>query len=295
MIWRLWPVLLMTVCSPALPDRETPAAICEDWSPARLGTLEPEELDEASGLAASRLHDGVFFTHNDSGGTPEVFAILTTGELVGRWTVSGVVNRDWEAVATGPCPKSDGACLYIGDTGDNLVVQETVQIVVVREPEELASTKPLDPVAVLDVRYDEGPRDVEAFIVDRAGDVYFIEKFGMGIEHGVWRVPSEAFDESEVTAERVATLVLSSQGDTFVTDADLHPTEPWLLVRTYFGVQLFTGTSTLDMFERESFFIEGGGYGFESQGEAIAWSADGTTFLTTSEGKHAPVSEWSCE
>lgn len=296
--WGLLVALAWTfACTSAPPGDATnePEKPCDAWQlPTGVGVLEPAELDEASGLAASRVHPGVYFTHNDSGGTPELFAIDRTGALVGRWEIEGVENRDWEAIASGPCPRSEGACLYIGDTGDNLVAQEHVKLIVVREPAALGESR-LEPLSVVEVRYEEGPRDVEALVVDREGDVYLIEKFGTGLEHGVWRVPSAAFSETGVTVGRLTTLTLSRGGDTFITDADLHPTNAWLLVRTYFGVHLFAGTTTLEALEAESLFIEGGEYGFEAQGEAIAWSADGSVFLTTSEGAHAPLSEWRCE
>lgn len=292
--------LLLAIASCATPEQPESDEVgadgaCVEWAlPKTTGTLEPAELDEASGLAASRLHDDVYFTHNDSGGEPEVFAVRSDGSLVARWLVAGQVNRDWEAIAAGPCPAGGGACLYIGDTGDNLVAQESVKLVVVREPEDLASTQPLQPLAVLDLRYDEGARDVEALFVDAEGDVYLVDKYGSDGKRGVFRVPASAFGASSFTASRFATLAIPGASDGLVTDADLHPTRVAILVRTYWSVLLFEGDTIKEALESEALFIEGGEFGFEPQGEAIAWSKDGLKFFTTSEERHANVSEWAC-
>src|SRR5690606_1795107 len=64
------------------PDRSAPGRVlCS--RPERLSVLPPE-LEEASGLAASRRHAGVLWMHNDSGGEPEVFAVDSTGAVLGR-------------------------------------------------------------------------------------------------------------------------------------------------------------------------------------------------------------------
>lgn len=292
-------LLLLAFASCAAPETPLPQEVvdegCAEWAlPQPRGTLEPEELDEASGLAASRVHDDVYFTHNDSGGKPEIFGLHSDGSLAGRWRVADEVNRDWEAIAAGPCPGQDGDCLYVGDTGDNLVKQESVKIIVVREPLDLSSTDELQPIAVLDLSYDEGARDVEALFVDASGDLYLIDKYGETDKRGVFYVPSSAFDDASFTASRVATLTLPGASDGLVTDADLHPTRPLLLVRTYWSVLAYEGESIGEMLESEALYIEGGEFGFEPQGEAIAWSKDGTRFFTTSETQYATVSEWAC-
>lgn len=286
---------VLVACAP-LPDAPDAGVFeCQEWGPpSPVGTLAPEELTEVSGLAASRVHPGVYFTHNDSGGAAELFALHEDGTLAGRWLVDGQQSRDWEAIAAGACPEG-GDCLFIGEVGDNEAKHESVKLIVVREPEVLTSTTPLSPVAVLEVRYDEGPRDCEAIFVDDAGAVYLLEKFGEGLPHGVWRIGSDAFDGAAVEAKRFATLTLDRSGDTLVTDADLHPTRNLLVVRTYFSVQLFEGDTLAQALASEALYLPGAEFGFEDQGEAIAWSADGTKFLTTSEGQGATVSQWACE
>jgi hypothetical protein len=96
-------------------------------------------IDESSGMVRPRRHPGVFWTHNDSGGTPELFAVDRAGRLLGRVRLPGVRNRDWEDLAYGPCgdPGTDldrplperHRCLWIGEFGDNRQVYDTAYLI----------------------------------------------------------------------------------------------------------------------------------------------------------------------
>lgn len=290
-------LVALAACTATVDDvPDAPGPVCSKWAlPVAVGTLQPEELVEASGLAASRVHQGVLYTHNDSASDPVIFALHEDGSLAGRFAMPGVENRDWEAIAAGPCPSGAGAdhCLYLGDVGDNLARYPSVRLIVLPEPDDLSATA-LEPLTVLSVTYDEGPRDCEALFVDAAGDVYLLEKYGAGQLRGVWRVKADAFAGTDAVAERVATLALSPQHTDLITDADLHPTQHALVVRTYLSAQLFEGDDVLSMLEADPQLLPGGSAG-EPQGEAIAWATDGASFFTTSENAGATVSKWACE
>ena len=45
--------------------------------PQAMGTLDNKDINEASGLAYSRLHPSIIYTHNDSGGESAVYMIDT--------------------------------------------------------------------------------------------------------------------------------------------------------------------------------------------------------------------------
>ena len=87
-------------------------------------------LREASGLAASRRHAAVLYSHNDSGDGPHLYALnATDGSLLAVYRVTregdgpaanrtAVDARDWEDMAVGPCPVrrgvgEGGSCLYV--------------------------------------------------------------------------------------------------------------------------------------------------------------------------------------
>ena len=131
-------------------------------------------LDESSGVAASRRQPGVLWTLNDSGNEASIFATDTLGRDHGAFEVIGAENRDWEAVALGPCGARD--CLYIADTGDNWQNLRTGRFYRVPEP-GIPARKPQTRAAeVLEFRYPSGPRDVEAAFVGGDGSLYLITK-----------------------------------------------------------------------------------------------------------------------
>ena len=73
--------------------------------PATIATLKDRSVSESSGLAASRLTRGAYWTHNDSGDGPFLYAFDTRGDSLGVFRVAGAQARDWEDMAAGPGPK----------------------------------------------------------------------------------------------------------------------------------------------------------------------------------------------
>lgn len=73
------------------------------------------QINEASGLAASRLHPGVLYTHNDSGDRARIFALDSEdGRMLAQYQVLPADHHDWEDMAVGVCPSEAGSCIYIG-------------------------------------------------------------------------------------------------------------------------------------------------------------------------------------
>jgi len=81
----------------------------------RVGRL-PAAIRESSGLVY-RPDRRTFWTHNDSGGKPTLYEITAEGQLTDSLPLSGLVNRDWEALTVHRAP--EGPVLYIGDIGNN--------------------------------------------------------------------------------------------------------------------------------------------------------------------------------
>ena len=71
----------------------------------------PNEVSETSGLF---FHNGLLWTHNDSGGKPILFGMDTTSfAVVQRITLNHAKNKDWEDVCT------DGKTVFVGNIGNN--------------------------------------------------------------------------------------------------------------------------------------------------------------------------------
>lgn len=82
-----------------------------NYAPQRLATL-PATVRESSGLL---LWNGLLWTHNDSGGSPDLYALDPDGATVVQRVVRvrNASNVDWEDIT------HDGEYGYIGDFGNN--------------------------------------------------------------------------------------------------------------------------------------------------------------------------------
>jgi hypothetical protein len=254
-------------------------------APVEAGALENPFVREASGLAASRRHPGVLWTHQDSGHAPVLHALGRDGAHLGNYRLPGVEAVDWEDVALGP---GDGErdALYVGDIGDNGGRRASIVVHRVPEPDVTPGQAPVD-VDVpahesFELRYPDGPRDAEALVVDpRRGDLYVVTK--LPPEVYVARAPLR----SGRRLRRLGPLRLPAGVVPVVTAADAAPAGDAVLVRTYFDVVRFApraGRPFWTAFRTEGRPLQAPR---EHQGEAIAATADG--FFTLAEGFRPPL------
>src|SRR5215510_12090696 len=103
-------------------------------APVHLVNLENQSIKESSGIAASRRNAGIFWTHNDSGDGPFVYAFDRQGKHRGVWQVTGANAIDWEDMAIGPGPRRGRSYLYLGDIGDNSKKRDQITVYRVAEP-----------------------------------------------------------------------------------------------------------------------------------------------------------------
>src|SRR5215813_6353086 len=103
--------------------------------PVHLANLENQSIKESSGIAASRRNTGVFWTHNDSGDGPFIFAFDRQGKHRGVWRVIGAKAVDWEDMAIGPGSRRGRSYLYLGDIGDNSKKRDQITVYRVAEPQ----------------------------------------------------------------------------------------------------------------------------------------------------------------
>ncbi len=149
-------------------------------------TLQDPEIDELSGLAASRLHPGVLYGVNDSGGAAVVYAIDSTGATVGRLNLSGVKAQDWEAIAPGWDARGNPV-LWIGDIGGNTRDRDQVQVYQISEPSELGDVDV--PWQSFTLTYPDGPNDAEALLVDPDDHSLSLVSKGKGVQGFIYHPP----------------------------------------------------------------------------------------------------------
>ena len=248
----------------------------------RTGTFEDPRVGESSGVAASRTHAGIFWTVNDSGNDPILFATDTLGADLGAFEVTGAANQDWEDAAVGPCGGS--SCVYIADTGDNAEARPEVAIHRVPEPVPGTLARGVTPAGeTLRVRYPDGPHDVEAMYVDATGDVHLISKGRTGgVLH--FRVRGTAWGATEpVVAEAMGSLPLDpglSLSDR-ITGAALSPDGGTAVVRSYRRLHFFAVRDDGRLEPLGTPPVACSVAGLEPQGEAVTWVGPGRLVLTS--------------
>jgi len=220
---------------PSPPGSTPPAQPAEPIAAAEPRTLTDERIDELSGLAASRLHPGVLFAINDSGGGPVVYAVGPAGDTVAALTLAGLQARDWEALAPGVDP--DGTpVLWIGDIGDNRADQPSVRLVKIDEPASLVDQDVS--YEVYPVRYPDGSHDAEALLVDPRDQTISIATKGAGAPGGLYTL------DGAPTAAEINVLRRSQAVPSSVTDGAWElsaAAEPRLVLTDYLRLHRLEG------------------------------------------------------
>lgn len=226
--------------------------------------FDGERLAEISGLAASMIHEGIVWAHNDSGGGARLYALdIETCEIAAILRVRGIAARDPEALAAGT--GSDGApALWWGDIGDNTGERRFVEIHEIPEPRDLRSATVS--ATTYRVRLDD-PEDAEALMAD--GDRLWM--IGKGLLSGtVWELPRLVPGTRTVRARSIGT----EEG--LVTDAAMRPGGGYA-VRDYSEVRIYAGLPPGELVARQPLPEQ-------IQGEAMTWMPDGTGLIVASEG-----------
>ncbi|MEU9700050.1 WD40 repeat domain-containing protein [Streptomyces sp. NPDC047981] len=234
-------------------------------------TIKDPRIKESSGIAASRAHPGVYWTHNDQD-APLIYGVDSrTGETVATLTMKGVgTPRDMEAISIGP----DGD-IYVGDIGDNKDgTWDHVWIYRFPEPEQLKNQTVTAKQYV--VKYADGPRNAEALMVHpKTGRVYIASKNEN--TGGLYAGPERLSASGTNVFRRVDDVP-------WVTDGAFSPEGDRLLLRGYFSAKEYAwkdgrlgddGTSV--------------GAPFQGQAESATYTTDGSALMFGSEGENSGV------
>ncbi|MCX5381732.1 WD40 repeat domain-containing protein [Streptomyces sp. NBC_00083] len=238
-------------------------------------TIKDPRIKESSGLAASRAHPGIYWTHNDSGDGPYVYAVdAKTGQTVARITMAGVGRpRDVEAISIGP----DGD-LYVGDIGDNLDGSWN-HVWIYRFPEPAELRDQTVKATQYDVRYADGPRNAEALMVHpRTGRVYIASKRESG--GGLYEGPATLSSSGTNVFHRVGEVP-------WVTDGAFSPDGTKLALRGYFALAEYAwkggaGDPLGDWHAVPGTPVQG-------QSESVTYTPDGSALMVGSEGAESGV------
>lgn len=238
------------------------------------GVNTNEDLEEASGLVASRRYPGMLWTHNDSGHPAQLFMLDSLGVTRRTFRLIGAKNRDWEDITLGPGRDSINY-IYVADIGDNSANHKVKFIYCVEEP----SPDQEDGLTVVDtllIRLADKKRDTETLMVDPISlNLYLVSKREDNVKLYEVKFP---FDSDTLTAEPVLTLPIRG-----VVAGDIAPDGREILLKTYENIYYWkrlAEQSVADAMQAPAIELA---YNPEPQGESIAWAVDGTGFYTLGE------------
>lgn len=235
-------------------------------------------LVECSGLVMSSLKPDVLWAHNDSGNGPQLYALSTTGEHLGTWTI---VGEDGQPIQVTDCEDiaAKNGQLFLGDIGGGPDGwRSDVRVVELEEPSDLSTPGPIEARDVHLFRYANNDRvDAESLVVLDGGGLGVVAKSVKRPGQGVGRVYLRASHDPVLSPAFTLPTWESAW-----TAADISEDCNWLAVRSYRRAyiwelpQLLSGPTVVDLVT-------------EPQGESIALSWDGARFWTLGEGLRQPL------
>lgn len=251
---------------------------CLTWDEAGQLLEAPEvPAPESSGVAASTLEPGLYYTHNDAGNDSALYLFEADGTYRYAQVVANATNTDWEDLAAAPCPDAAGGadepCLYIADIGDNTESRDAITLWVVPENTEMV----LDATACT-LTYEDGPRDAEALLVSPDRTVRIVSKEGDG-DAKVYKVDALTCGETPDTLTREAELTLDGPATGGFISADT------AIIRTHTTAFVWEDCGPIDA---ATWIASPDTYDLanDPKGEAVTLTPEGD-MLTTSEGTAA--------
>jgi len=263
-----------------------------------LGEVENNSIDEASGLAASKINPGILWTHNDSGDENRIFAVALNGGNVGVFYIDGAENRDWEDMEIGSGPVEGKEYIYIADIGDNEAKYEEKYIYRIEEPKipenHSGIIDTLINVSKITFTYPDGNRDSETLLFDPlTKDIFLLSKRDSDIRLYSLRYPQSISEV--ITAELVDVLNFPDDPEinkpyNYITSGDISNDGSEIIIKTYSNIYYWlrdpeeSVTATLS--SKQPAYLPFARSVDETQGEAVCWnSSENKGYFTLAEEK----------
>jgi hypothetical protein len=193
---------------------------CPTWTATSANTAADNRIQEASGIAASRVNRALWWVHNDGPNapgqvvSPTLYGLNASGATVSTIDLSGATDIDWEdmdEVTIGGV-----STIWVADVGDNPKARPSVQLYRFVEPVVPAGQGVAVTPDVINLTYPGGAKhNVETSFVDPTnGDYYLVTK---EIPPLVFRIPA---------ASLVAGATVALTAPIATLDALDHSTDP---------------------------------------------------------------------
>jgi hypothetical protein len=227
----------------------------------------PVCISESSGLVKA-WQDGYYWTHNDSGGNPELYMIDSRGYVFDTIFIENGQNFDWEDVS-----KDTKGNIYVGDFGNNLNQRKDLAIY----------KRKYEGIEKINFRYEDQTFDLaekkifdcEAFFW--ANDSLYL--FTKSYESGLKQTSLYVLPDTEGThvAKKIDNLTLKAQ----ITGAAISPSKNQFSLISYGKILNFKIENNKINFQRPLNCIKIG----RGQTEAIAYENEETLVFTNENRK----------
>ena len=264
--------------------------LCTPLRTQQVGSL-PAQINEASGVALSRVFPGRVYHVNDSGSEGVIYATNIAGNELQLGRVQGFKPKDVEDLRLGPCGNGKD-CLFIADIGDNDHNRRTIEVIVVEEPSRMNG--PLSIRKRIRMRYPDLPHDAESLAVHPDGTILILTKNENGLEQ-LFRLTRTQWQNSDNTVAMLAPAgsinirSILPNTDSFgirPTSMDISSDGKRLLVLTYRDAIEFA----IDIRKPEPLSLARRiPVDFLMQQEAVAYTPDGSSFIYTTEYQLLPA------
>ncbi|WP_456407606.1 hypothetical protein [Caldithrix abyssi] len=250
-------------------------------SPLKKAKISLPQLNEISGIVASKRNKDIFWIHNDSGDKARIFAINSAGELRLTVELQNTKATDWEDITLGKGPRAGLDYIYIADIGDNRARRDVKTIYRLIEPDLSAlGDNPLVKIADYDAirfRFPDGSRDAETLMSDPwNGDLYIVSKRENQV--GVYVLPYPQKTDQILTANFLLKLPVTQ-----ITAGDISPDGRHIVLKNYEQIFYWKRSREQTLPQAMEKFPAFLNYVPEPQGEAICFSAQLDGYFTISE------------
>ncbi|WP_395745934.1 hypothetical protein [Prosthecobacter sp.] len=267
----------------------------------KVAILEDKRIKESSGLALSGRDPSIFWTVNDSGGEPCIFAIDRSGKTRAKVRLRDAANFDWEDIASGKDEKG-APMLFIGDIGDNLFIRTSIQVYQIPEPGVNAPGKAVEETEtgapqLWRANYPDGSHNAESLLVHPlTRRLYILTKSEDG-RSALYAFPQPLQPNVSMVLEKVTNLTFPTlirvgkrpHDNCMTTAACFAPDGSRMVVATYSSLYewlLPPDTSLAAALKRAPVRIEPE---LLRQTEAVCYDSDSRTLWLTSEHLPTPL------
>lgn len=247
--------------------------------------LKNQKVNESSGICISLRKQGFYWTHNDSGDVPNLYAFDEQGNDWGTYTLSGAKAIDWEDIASTTI--QGVKYIYVGDIGDNSRKREDIKIYRLQEPEIRKGTHTLRKFDTFILKYPDQSHDAETLLVLPNGDIQIVTK-SMDGKSFIFEAKSPQPSRIH-TMQRAGEITFEGAGimGGFATGGEVDATNRRVVMRTYTHAYIWQVDDFSNWHKKAPLQIE---LSKEKQGEAICFDHTGKRLITTSEGVPCRVS-----